>query len=139
MTITQAKSSDAQELFALESESFLEQDYRLSLASFYYHIKKNLLYVVKIDTKIVGYALVLSRKKHNRLYSLAVSHSFQKKGIGAALLEHIQKQCCKKPLELEVKQSNTKAITLYNKFGFEIVKELPFYYHDSDGYRMIKF
>ena len=41
-------------------------------------------------------------------------------------------------LFLEVRVSNTPAINLYKKFGFKIVRRIPYYYRDGeDAYVMV--
>jgi ribosomal-protein-alanine N-acetyltransferase len=39
---------------------------------------------------------------------------------------------------LEVRVSNTAAINLYRKLGFEIVSQIPFYYMDGEHAYLMK-
>ena len=84
--------------------------------------------------------LGLTRKGH--VVSIAVLPEHRSKGIGTsllieamnAMLEYGVKECF-----LEVRVSNTEAINLYNKLGFNIVKTMRGYYADGeDAYVMAK-
>ena len=129
MTVQKASIKDVNTLFELEHSVFDSFNSPLSKRSFRYHIEKNLLLTAKIDENIVGYILVLTSPKCPRIYSVAVSPSYARQGIGKALLEEVIKQS--KCLRLEVRQDNQKAINLYKLYGFEIVAEKQNYYDDG--------
>lgn len=136
--ITKALVSDTKELYILECSIFSKEEFGLSLASFYYHIKND-LFVCKLDKKIVGYILWLKRKKYHRLYSLCVLDHFQGKGIASKLLEYSFDNLNFKSFTLEVKNNNFTAINLYKKYGFEIKSVLKSYYpNNTDGFKMVK-
>ena len=129
--------ADAKNLFALENRVFLADDFPLSLASFYYHIKNNLLFLSLDGEKIVGYILWLKRKNYYRLYSLCVDTESQGMGIAQKLLEYSFENLSLQNYSLEVKITNEKAIKLYEKNGFKKVKILKNYYPNGiDGYLM---
>ena len=137
--IRKAISADAKELFILEYSIFSKDDFGLSLSSFYYHIKRNNLFVFIKGNKIVGYILWLERKKYFRLYSLCVNSNYRGLGIAQQLLEFSFACLAKEYYSLEVKATNLEAIRLYEKNGFTIQKILVnFYPNNVDGYLMIK-
>ncbi|MCZ6104653.1 GNAT family N-acetyltransferase [Campylobacter ureolyticus] len=138
--IRKATNSDIKALLDIENESFNE--FKLSKSSFYYHIKRNFLYVYEQSDKsilkkgeILGYCLVFSYLKIPRIYSIAVSKKARNLGVGSAMLEFLTLEF--KTLRLEVRSDN-KAIHLYEKFGFKKVKILPNYYEECDGILMIR-
>lgn len=136
MKIRLARSSDTKKLLKIENRVFSKDDFALSKASFYYHIRKNLLYVA-VDEKdeILGYILVFNNLKIPRIYSLAVGVVNQ--GIGSKLLKFVCEKF--KTLQLEVRADNFKAIKLYEKFGFKKIKILKAYYLDgTNGIKMKK-
>lgn len=134
-----ATLKNAKELFDLESSVFSRDDFPMSLNSFYYHIKNNLLFISLERGKIVGYILWLKRKEYYRLYSLCVDKEVQGKGIAQELLEYSFEKIALKSYSLEVKITNEKAIKLYEKNGFKKVKILKNYYPNGiDGYLMRK-
>ncbi|MEM3623145.1 MAG: ribosomal protein S18-alanine N-acetyltransferase [Candidatus Bathyarchaeia archaeon] len=80
--------------------------------------------------------------KKGHIVSVAVLHQHRRKGIGKALvsqaLENMRiynaKQCF-----LEVRVTNTPAIELYKKLGFEVTRTIHGYYSDGeDAYVMTK-
>lgn len=70
------------------------------------------------------------------MYSLAVSKNYQGQGIGKKLLEYILNKTDKN-ISLEVNTNNLIAISLYQKLGFEINKQINNYYENGDAaYKM---
>ena len=136
MKIEIATTSDIKELFFIEEELFFGDSAALTKAAFNYHLKRNIVYKLVVEEKIVAYILWLKRKNHYRLYSLAILKDFQGKGLGKFLLEFSLNNLDKHIFELEVRVSNLPAIKLYEKFGFEKVKILEKFYDDEDGIKM---
>ncbi|MGQ9507742.1 MAG: ribosomal protein S18-alanine N-acetyltransferase [Candidatus Bathycorpusculaceae bacterium] len=74
--------------------------------------------------------------KKGHIVSVAVLHPYRRKGIGKALvtqaLENMRlynaKQCF-----LEVRVTNTPAIELYKKLGFEVTRTINGYYSDGEN------
>jgi len=136
MKIQIANKEDIKELLNIEEAFFTNDSSALSKASFSYHLKKNIIYKVVIDKKIIAYILWLKRKNYYRLYSVAILKEFQGKGLGKALLEYSLTNLDKDIFELEVRVKNTVAIKLYEKFEFKKVKILENFYDDEDGIKM---
>jgi [ribosomal protein S18]-alanine N-acetyltransferase len=138
--ITKANLEDLTSLYDIEREVFSNDPFSMSKDSIRYHILKNKLYKIEIDGVIAGYILWLERKKYFRLYSLAISNNFQKKGLAKKLLEYSfdELSTTNKDFSLEVKVLNESAINLYKKYDFEIKKVLKDYYEQCDGYLMYK-
>ena len=66
--------------------------------------------------------------------NIAVSHSGQGKGTGKYLLNTIFDYFENyKTAYLEVKETNQKAICLYESFGFQIVYKRMYYYPNGDN------
>ncbi len=137
--ITQAHIADVTALFTLENELFFVNDFPLSKGSFYYHVKRNPLFVYREAEKIIGYTLWLKRKNHYRLYSIGVSNAHRGLGIAQALLNYSFETFNASCYTLEVKTTNNNAIKLYEKNGFKKQKVLSNYYpNQCDGYLMMK-
>ncbi|URA09658.1 GNAT family N-acetyltransferase [Thermospira aquatica] len=96
--------------------------------------------ILVFEGEKVGWGCWMTRKKSRivRLYSLAVLPDFRGKGIAEAYLCTKFREFSKhyRFCHLEVRVSNERALKLYRKLGFVIVKELPGYYGEEDGYRM---
>ena len=135
--IIQANIKHTKALLALEIELFSKDDFPLSIGSFYYHIKRNKLFIYIQDSKIIGYILWLKRQKYYRLYSLGVSKEFRTSGVAQKLLTYSFDHLDTLAFSLEVRTTNQNAIKLYEKNGFKIQKLLTDYYPDHcDGYLM---
>ncbi|PLY13222.1 MAG: ribosomal-protein-alanine N-acetyltransferase [Sulfurimonas sp.] len=140
MIIRKAKTSDAASLYVLEKESFSVENYPLSRASFLYHIKNNLLYLAEVEGKVVGYILVLVKRKNAKIYSLGVSKAYRNRKISQELLRLAFKEILAlgfKRVLLEVRTDNEAAIALYKKMGFSKLKKFKAFYGDGcDAYLM---
>jgi len=140
MTIRKALLCDVISLTDLESRIFSYENFPLSRGSFYYHVKNNLLFLAEIDENIVGYALVLIKRKEPKLYSIAILPSHRKKGISLALINHTVEQLIKlafETLTLEVRTDNLNAIAVYEYLKFKRVKVIKKFYRDGcDAYQM---
>ncbi len=96
--------------------------------------------VVVFDGERAGWGCWMTRKGSRvvRLYSIAVLPDFRGRGIAEEYLHRKLREFSEEYrfCHLEVRVSNAPAIRLYTRLGFVIVKELPGYYGDEDGYRM---
>ena len=135
MMLRRAVASDAKPLFALESRVFSEENYPLSVWSFYYHIRKNLLFVAYDEEgELAGYVLALVKREKAKLYSLGIDEEHRGLGIAKMLLENILTELRNlgfKSVLLEVREDNEKAIDLYLKFGFVEMKKQKQFYKDG--------
>jgi len=109
--------------------------------------------VVSPESEVVGY--VMCRVEHKpgfyrkllvrsgHIVSIAVLHEHRGRGLGYSLMAHAMKSLyedynCEETY-LEVRVSNTPAISLYEKLGYEVVKVEPHYYLDGeDAYVMAR-
>ena len=107
--------------------------------------------VAEVDDKVIGYIMCkiefgfsnfrkLGFVKKGHVVSVAVLEQHRGKGIGKALmLEGINGVLSRKSDEiyLEVRVSNTQAIRMYQRLGFQIKSRLRSYYRDGeDAYLM---
>jgi len=124
--------------------------------------------VAEVDGVIVGYAMsrveetadpallglvdesgkplpgisITAPRKVGHLVSIAVLREYRGRGIGSALLrrtlEVMRDVYRAESVYLEVRVSNEPAIRLYRRFGFKIVRRIPYYYRDGeDAYVMV--
>ena len=113
----------------------------------------NTFYVCEIDGRVVGYIMCriefgrsdldnfsLIRKGH--VVSIAVLPEHRRKGFGTALLKAALSGMVEygaKEAFLEVRVTNTPAIELYKKMGFEIKRvERRYYVDGEDAYVMAR-
>lgn len=86
-------------------------------------IREDTLFLVCEDAStITGYIGMYISFEEGSITNVAVSPSYRKKGYGEALVSSVKKYANDKLVEkifLEVRVSNTPAIKLYEKMGFE--------------------
>jgi ribosomal-protein-alanine N-acetyltransferase len=73
------------------------------------------------------------------IVTIDIDPLFQKRGIGTKLIVAVKKvllDLLVKKITLQVAEDNNKAVNFYLKHGFKVVKRLPSYYPDTDGYQM---
>lgn len=82
-----------------------------------------------------------AKSRQIRIYSIATHSKFRRQGIANTLLSMLLDAARPKGLvvSLHVRASNTAAIALYTKHGFETVDTIPEYYRDpvDDGVFMV--
>jgi RimJ/RimL family protein N-acetyltransferase len=85
----------------------------------------NIQLVAFADGRVVGWADILPKDRpvhaHVGVLGIGVLPEFRGKGLGTALLRRVLEQRCTKyvRVELTVRAANTRAIALYEKFGFK--------------------
>lgn len=80
---------------------------------------------------LIGYAGMWLSVDSGEITNVAVHPDYRRKGIACALIDNLIKICKVNNvqfLNLEVRESNCKAISLYNKLGFENVGLRKNYY-----------
>lgn len=118
-----------QQIINLESllfDSSFKQIYRID-SEIYYQI-------AMLDNQVVGYLTYKDNKEGYDIIQIGVVPNYQRQGIATKLMDKIND----KPIVLEVNANNTKAVNFYYKLGFKKVVDLPNYYKNDDGIRMIK-
>lgn len=112
-----------------------------------------LVAVLAKSNEVVGYVMCrieigfpseggFSVVKKGHVVSLAVRKPFHNRGIGTLLMKSVLEEMIRNSIDesyLEVRINNEKAIRLYKKLGYKVVKELPHYYLDgTTGLLMVK-
>lgn len=88
-------------------------------------------WVIDQNKEIIGFVIVAMRKTECHILNLCVKKSYQRKGYGRKMLEHVLQRAAQKDVSiayLEVRRSNRKAISLYEKMKFYLVGERKDYY-----------
>ena len=135
------KKEDIEEISKLERELFSDP----WPAHFFYEELDNAFatyYVMKKEEEIIGYAGMWQMFENCDLTNIAVRKEYQGKGYGEELLRFMIGKAIEKGCEfmhLEVRASNMKAKSLYEKMGFIEVRTRKGYYEDGeDGIDMVK-
>jgi ribosomal protein S18 acetylase RimI-like enzyme len=135
--VRRALPSDAGALLDLEA-NFPDAD-RISRRSLHRLLKSPTAdCLVAQKEQVSGAAVMLYRKgsKRARLYSVSVSPATSGQGIGALILsacnDAAKARNCDH-IRLEVRQSNIRAISLYERSGFCVIGEKLSYYDDGEN------
>ena len=83
------------------------------------------------QNQVIGIGCFWAILEEAHITLLAVHPDFQSQGLGKLILENLLSQAKEKSLEratLEVAESNSKAISLYQKFGFKEAGRRKKYY-----------
>ena len=120
--------------FQIFSSSALEglQDYDIDLEKFmnyikYFNIKEDTSFILLENSKPIGLFLGAIRGKSAYIPAVVVTKDYRRQGYGRVLLQKgvsllMENDC--QTVRLEVLQTNTSAINLYNSEGFQIKKEI---------------
>ncbi len=98
--------------------------------------KANTAYFVAKDNdgKTVGFGGMYAMVSEAHITNIAVLPGYRQKGIGgmllSAMLKHAEQLRCE-GATLEVRISNTAAIRMYERFGFQIEGQRKAYYADN--------
>ena len=86
------------------------------------------------DGEVCGYCICSSVLDEAELQRIAVSGKYRKQGIASKLIDYLLKICASKNIEyifLEVRESNSPARGLYEKYNFEMTGVRKAYYRDN--------
>lgn len=93
-------------------------------------------WVVEVEQKVMAFVLITFSMDECHILNICVDHPYQHQGYGRQLLTQVLTYAKSKKLNLvylEVRQSNTRAIQLYQKMGFELIGERKGYYPTVAG------
>ena len=138
VTIDRMKKADLPEILAIEQESFpspwtgglfekeLESTHSRCLCTRINHEEKSLVAAYIVFWLVAGEA---------HLHNLAVEKGYRGQGLAFGLMEAMKEIAQQNEVvtqTLEVRESNTAAIKLYQKCGFVVKGVRPLYYTDTN-------
>ncbi|MEE9442266.1 MAG: ribosomal protein S18-alanine N-acetyltransferase [candidate division Zixibacteria bacterium] len=132
---------DLPEILRLERELFSDPWPELA---FIEDIESNFSYpfVAHIDNEIIGYAILWIGVEEGHLTNIAVDKKYQRKSVAKKLLSFILRFAWENELKqifLEVRPSNTAAVTLYESYGFKnLAIQRSYYNNPSEDCLMMK-
>ena len=143
MEIFKMQAQDVEGVYALECECFSKPWSKKSIENELYNPLSD-FFVAREGQDVVGYIGTQTVLDECSITNIAVTKSFRKKGIGTKLLE-IAIDCAMAKdssfITLEVRKSNEEAISIYDKFGFDVKGIRKNFYENpcEDAYIMTKF
>lgn len=130
------QKSQIDEVLKIEEQAYGEHHW--SKDSFYGELSNNLAhYYCSFDLQgnLLGYAGSWRVIDEAHITTIAIKPELRRKKIGEALLCRIISDCYKneiKYITLEVRASNTAAISLYEKYGFKSLGTRKGYYQNNN-------
>ncbi len=114
----------------VQTHPWSRQQFQESLASYQCTVYEQ-------ANQVVGFCILQPVLDEANLLLMAIHPSQQGKGLGYELLESSIQQLKNNPIQifLEVRESNTAAIGLYEKIGFHQIDLRKNYYPNPDGSR----
>ncbi len=125
---------DLDEVLAIERASFATP---WSRAAFRYELTKNRVarcLVVRAGHEVVGYICLWEIGHEIHITNLAVHPRVRRQGIARTLLGAVLEEARRGGVAqafLEVRPTNTGALGLYRRFGFEVIGRRKGYYFDT--------
>jgi ribosomal-protein-alanine N-acetyltransferase len=128
------KQTDLNQLLAIETATHIapwtEETFNICFRSGY------LGWVVEIENKIIGFVIVSLQQDECHILNVVVVHAHQQQGWGRKLMEYALLQAEQRHVGivyLEVRRSNSRAISLYRKLHFHQIGERKGYYPTVAG------
>lgn len=85
-------------------------------------------FVIKDGDRVLGYCLAIKGETENRIHALYLDPKEVRRGIGSAIFSHaLEWLGGDKSVKLEVASHNERAISFYERFGFQREGEEYFY------------
>lgn len=131
MVVREMTLEDVEAVYQLSSACFSEP---WSLESIKQEVANPVAsyFVAEQDGKIVGYSGLWHVLDEGEVINIAVSSKNRRQGIGALLLERLFEEAEAYNLQvihLEVRESNSAAQNLYQRYGFKAIAVRKGYYH----------
>ena len=143
MMIRKANILDLNDLVSLENLIFPNDPWKEE--NYLYEIESNpyaSIYLYEDNNVLKGFIDLWITFEQAQIANIGILPEFQNQHIGTQLLDYAIQQAISELCEtisLEVRQSNSSAIALYEKFNFEKVSTRRHYYEDGeDAWLMIK-
>lgn len=145
MIIDTVTLKDLDEIYNLERRNFKKDSFSKELI--FNLIKTNTYFFKLIDDElsnsIIGFIIIIQdREEKLNLINFLIRKGERKRGYGSFLLRYTLKKVIAldkiKTIILNVNSKNKAAISLYQKFDFQIVERIENYYRDKQSaYLMI--
>jgi len=128
------REEDLPQVVAINRESFTTDAWSESSLRKELTNKLSRRFVLVEGDRVIGYALFWVVGEEATLMTFAVKKELRGRGYGEYLMrEALRRLSGVKKVFLDVRKSNLKAIRLYRKLGFKLLKERPSYYSDGEN------
>ncbi len=130
------KPGDMDAILDIEDRCFPDP-YPLSLLNRLYANNPYSFLVAELDGRVVGYVIgVLRWGATGHIMAIGVYPKYRRQGVGTALIVHmldVLRMKGARNVRLEARKSNIIAQQFYQKLGFGLGEEIPYYYEDGES------
>lgn len=94
-------------------------------------------WVIEYKGRVIGYLILSLQSAECHVLNICVARQFQRQGLGRELMQlalDVAKGCDADMVYLEVRRSNSRAISLYRKLNFKVIGERKDYYNTVNGH-----
>jgi [ribosomal protein S18]-alanine N-acetyltransferase len=134
-TIRRARPEDLRSILRIENRSFGVDAWRKpQFLGYLADPLRSIFLVATLDSAIVGYLIAFVRGNGAEIDSIAVSPAQRGKRIAGSMMRRalaILRRRRSEAVFLSVRLNNDPAIRLYQKFGFQRVRQIKEYYEDG--------
>lgn len=126
------RAEDVDEVVGIESEAFTTPWQRETFLDLLDRDQVELLVATLSGEGVIGYAVLWCILDQGELANVALKPAFRGRGLGSRLVERVIEVGRERSIEtlyLEVRASNSRAIELYLRLGFEEVGRRRDYYN----------
>lgn len=135
MELVKANNNHVDEIVSLDQKYFLAP---WNKEQFIYEINENQFsttYVILDDNKVIGFIIYWILFDQGELVKICVSEEYARLGLAKKMLDKMSEDFKRAECfvcTLEVRKSNVKAISLYEKYGFTYVLTKKAYYSNGE-------
>ena len=140
MIIRTVLPDDIYAVIDLEYQNF-EYPSPPEIINFLYECYRDTFLVVEKNEEFIGFVIGITQKNEGHILVIAIKESYKKKGVGTFLMKKLMDIYEKKgvmKLKLEVRASNTPALSMYKKLGFKITNRLRNYYENGEDVFLLR-
>lgn len=97
-------------------------------------------FVLEIDKKVRGYMGIWIEEEHSEIINFYIDKEYQNQGFGKMMLEFVielVRSTNVPTISLEVRESNERAIHLYEKYGFKYSHTRENYYKNHENAKVM--
>jgi ribosomal-protein-alanine N-acetyltransferase len=94
-------------------------------------------WLIELDKKVIGFIVISLTTEECHILNICVVRDYQHQGWGRKMLEHALDHARQHNINiayLEVRRSNSRAISLYKKMKFQLIGERKGYYPTVTGH-----
>ncbi|WHQ37541.1 N-acetyltransferase [Spiroplasma sp. SV19] len=136
MIIKPGNNTDGLLLFLLEQENYPQHYYKYRNLIQIINNPNYLVYKLVLDNNLVGYFILMHSGDDFEIIKFTVKKTHQQQGWGGKMLTYLLTHFSFNSVFLEVNEHNFAAQKLYLQYGFRIVRTIPQYYGNENGYLM---